>query len=169
MRVESDQLREFAVDLVNAESGAKKLMRNTSIRIATIMEAHLKEKAPKFQGNLVNSLRGRAKTSGKANTALVSSSLPYARIQDEGRRPGKMPPHDPIRRWVELKLFKRAGILADDMGQSIDDITYLIRRAIGKKGTKATQFIIRGMKAAQPQIEQELKLLEADMVRLVEQ
>jgi len=168
MRVESEQLRAFADDLMNSAPVIQKLINKSTIRIAVILEAHIKEKAPQFQGNLVNSIRGRAKVQGRAHAAVVSSSVAYAKVQDEGRRPGKMPPHDPIRRWVELKLFKRAGIAADGMDQSIDSITYLIRRAIGRKGTKATKYITRGIRAATPQIEAELKRLGEEIRRYLE-
>lgn len=57
----------------------------------------------------------------------------YAYWVEEGRKPGKMPPEAPIAYWVRRVLRPPA----DELGS----VTYLVRRAIGKKGTKATHYI----------------------------
>lgn len=55
----------------------------------------------------------------------------YFEFQEFGRRPGKRPPRESIKQWIELKLQGniRSGI-------SIDSLAFLIARKIGQQGTK---------------------------------
>lgn len=57
---------------------------------------------------------------------LVSNTAPYAGVIEYGRRPGKMPPKEPIARWAQRKLglpYKEAKGLA-----------FVIARRIGREG-----------------------------------
>jgi hypothetical protein len=62
----------------------------------------------------------------------------YFVFVNEGRGPGKMPPHDPdkgitpILDWVRAKPISYTDI-------SESSLVYLIRRKIGKEGTKGTK------------------------------
>jgi hypothetical protein len=65
-----------------------------------------------------------------------------------GRKPGRWPPEDPIRKWVRLKLMKgsrgskkkeRAGTTTRTTDE--DSLVFLVRRKIGQEGTKAQPHI----------------------------
>jgi len=100
--------------------------------------------APHFEGHLKNSIAHQV-LSESGTRAQVFAQVPYAKVVDQGRRPGKFPPVAPIRRWVELKLHQRSGSIRSN---ELDSVTYLVRRKIARKGTKATHYVDRGMSAA---------------------
>lgn len=57
----------------------------------------------------------------------------YAEWVEKGRRPGRMPPEQPIAYWVQRVLR-----LTGPEGKRV---TYLVRRKIARQGTKATNYI----------------------------
>jgi len=82
-------------------------------------------------------------------------------VMEEGRRPGKRwPPEAPIRRWVGRKLRdkilsrltgarvtaanrrtgKVTGVARDDAEEALDEVTFLVRRKIGRVGLPALRF-----------------------------
>ena len=56
-------------------------------------------------------------------------AAPYFSNVDKGRKPGKMPPSGPIKKWVD-----RRGIVIK--GQTSAQTAFVIARSIGKKGIK---------------------------------
>lgn len=64
---------------------------------------------------------------------VVDYSKSYGHFVEQGRNPGKMPPDSPIRSWV------RENLLSSTI--SINSLTYLVRRKIGKLGTKGKHLI----------------------------
>lgn len=59
------------------------------------------------------------------NVQLLGSYYTY--WMEKGRKPGKFPPIDVIRRWIDEK-----GIIAEDISR--DSLTFLIARKIAKQG-----------------------------------
>lgn len=59
----------------------------------------------------------------------------YANYVEFGRRAGKWPPEGPIQLWVMRKF----GL----SGQALQDATFLVRRAIGMRGTKGAAMFKR--------------------------
>ncbi len=57
----------------------------------------------------------------------------YAEVVELGRRPGKQPPIAPIAYWVR-RVIKPPE-------EQVDSIAFLVARAIGRHGTKATHYI----------------------------
>lgn len=54
----------------------------------------------------------------------------YVEVLEKGRTPGaRMPPHAPIKMWVERNVTLKPG-------QTLDGVTFVIRRAIGERGFK---------------------------------
>lgn len=72
----------------------------------------------------------RATLSGEMFTPLV-----YGWPVERGRRPGKMPPVDAIKLWARRKL----GL----QGKELDQVAFLIARAIGRRGTKGAAMVFK--------------------------
>lgn len=59
---------------------------------------------------------------GHANVESgVRNAVPYAYYVDQGRKPGKMPPHDAIERWVHAKLGVSASGVEREAGHLRND------------------------------------------------
>lgn len=138
--------------------------------------------APIFRGILVNSIQVDPLIVADEGAGLrimggISTSQPYAIVQDEGRRPHRpMPPLGPIIRWVELKVGRGDMQLSDgaqDMtsqfradaapnrrrrkrrstASRIRGLAFVIARSIGRKGIKGKQFFLKAGEAAKPHFE----------------
>ena len=88
----------------------------------------LVENDKQVTGNLIRSLD--FKIIKDVDGILLSIiAAPYFQYVDKGRRPGKMPPTGPIKKWVE-----RRGIVIK--GQNSAQTAFVIARSIGKRGIK---------------------------------
>lgn len=184
--IDTRQLELFQTALKQSPGKLREILQRTGVECAKILEHHLKRKAPKFIGELQSSIDGRAEMVGKNVEAVVVSPVPYAHVQDAGRDPahipGKMPPDAPIRRWVELKLFKRGGFFkktleaqgrkrarSGERQRALDSMTFLVRRKIAKFGNKPTRFIDEGLKAATPALKKRMDALAAEIARMLDE
>ena len=61
------------------------------------------------------------------STLVIYSTEKYFTVLETGRKPGKQPPTEPIRKWIQSK-----GIATDISEKSL---AYLIARKIGKEGS----------------------------------
>lgn len=77
--------------------------------------------------------------------AEVGSHGRHARYVNDGRRPGKWPPEKPIRDWLRVKK----GV---PEGPELRRRTFLLRRAIGRRGTRPTRFLDRAFEGRQPDL-----------------
>jgi hypothetical protein len=174
--IDTTQLARFQEALKRSPAKLRETLQRIGVECAKIMEHHLKRKAPQFLGELQSSIDGRVAMEGNNTVAAVVSPVPYAHIQDVGRRPGKMPPEQPIRRWVELKLFKRAGIKPgrgkasrESFDRQVDSLTYLVRRKIAKHGTKPTLYIDKAVAAATPALTKRMQALAGEIARMLDE
>lgn len=139
--------------------------------------------APVFTGELVNKIHGSEVSTARAGgvvrvSSIVQCSAPYVQIVEEGRRAGApMPPEQPLRRWVELKLqrgdfdrgpagkvvdYGRRGAAGspkrDAFDRRVASLTWMIRAAIKRRGipgkfifraaaAKAEGWLVEGMSA----------------------
>jgi hypothetical protein len=88
----------------------------------------LAENDKQVTGNLIRSLDFKV-ISDVNGLFLEILAAPYFQYVDKGRKPGKMPPSGPIKKWVE-----RRGIVIK--GQTSAQTAFVIARSIGKKGIK---------------------------------
>ncbi len=80
----------------------------------------------------------------------VFSSLPHAIVIDQGRTPGRRPPPvDAIALWVERVLGVSSGF--DD--EELEQVSFLIARAIGRRGMYPREFVKKGVENAVPTLE----------------
>ena len=87
-----------------------------------------------------NGLYAEVSRSGFEIEGAVGSRGRGALYAHDGRRPGKWPPDAPIREWLRVKK----GVAP---GPELDRATYLLRRKIGRRGTRATRFLARPFEA----------------------
>jgi hypothetical protein len=88
----------------------------------------LAENDKQVTGNLIRSLDFKI-IKDVDGLFLTILAAPYFQYVDKGRRPGKMPPTGPIKKWVE-----RRGIVIKN--QTSAQTAFVIARSIGKKGIK---------------------------------
>jgi hypothetical protein len=79
-------------------------------------------------------------TSGTRGFASLENMQPHAYFVERGRRPGKMPPDDPIRAYLENHR-DLAGLTTSEA----NSLVYLVRRAIGQHGTRG-KFVFRTLR-----------------------
>lgn len=88
----------------------------------------LVENDKQVTGNLIRSLDFKI-IKDVDGLFLSILAAPYFSNVDKGRKPGKMPPTGPIKKWVD-----RRGIVIK--GQNSAQTAFVIARSIGKKGIK---------------------------------
>lgn len=91
-----------------------------------------------------------------SRTTLVEAATDHAEYQDVGAGPrrevpgprrGWWPPKRPIQRWVKRKR------IAASWGVPLDTATFLVRRAISRRGLKAHRFMEGGLDRAWLEVE----------------
>ncbi len=151
-------LHSFQEALKKSPANMTKAIEQTGAECASILEGFLRSNAPKFESHLTHSLLGgiSREMAGEV-AAVVTAGVPYARMVDMGRQPGRMPPLGPVLRWVALKLWKREGAISEDM---VWPVAINLRKRIGSQGTRKSDYVQRGVEAATPHLTRKLAELE---------
>lgn len=169
LTTDTHELRAFADAMHRAPAAAADAVAVAAYEASEIMASFLRESAPEFQGDLRSSIQPgssvRASLTSLSAESEVTAGVPYALIQDVGRRPGRMPPEAPIRRWVQLKADRTGSPLTE---RELRSATFLIRRHIGRHGTRPTRYIDRGLQGAAPHVDSRMAKLEDELVRILE-
>lgn len=151
------------LDSAKMTKQADKQIEAGLVEMGALMERLVVEGAPVgalgsrggFRGSIFHEGRGTP-----VREMIISSSALYAEFVERGRRPGRMPPFEPIRLWVQKKLgiggkaevqsniteFKnftgqktvtkaQRKIAKDLATQNLFNVTWMIVRKIGAKGT----------------------------------
>jgi hypothetical protein len=84
----------------------------------------------------------------KSDGASVANSAPYAPMIEEGRRPGKFPPLDVIRRWASRRL----GLSGPEAARA----AFAIARAIARRGLRARKILERALPELSKLIDEEV-------------
>lgn len=99
--------------------------------------------APRWRGNLADSMTSRVTSFGSQVVGEVRSSItnsPYPLVMEYGRRAGaKPPPVAAIRPWV-----------ADKLGDA--SLAFVVARSIGRKGIKPRKFLWKAFLARQADV-----------------
>ena len=68
----------------------------------------------------------------------------YGYVIDKGRRPGKMPPTDAIKKWIKQKPLRlrdlKKGSFVKMTESKVDSVAFAIAKKIKEKGTNPTYF-----------------------------
>ena len=115
------------------------------------LDAQVKMRTPQgvfgAQGGLLGSIQ--ADVAGKGTPLVkgtVMSAHKYAEVIEKGRTPGKgMPPRGSLVRWIEVKLG-----LDPKSAQNLD---YVIRRSIGRKGFEGRHMFEKAVTENQGKLE----------------
>ena len=93
--------------------------------------------------DLFNSLGWEINTNTKGKLRLRFTGMPYAGVVDKGRRAGKMPPVQAIRKWINqkpVKLRNKQGQFIPKTDANIDRAAYAMALKIKRKGIKGSNF-----------------------------
>ena len=126
--MEADELITF--------TNTERVLAEYAEQLATLYKSNLKAEGKYASGTLINSVQGLYTRDG--NTFTVSLRLEdYWKYVEYGRKPGKFPPPNAIRRWVEIKpVIPRP--MANGKLPTINQLTYLISRKIAEEGITPT-------------------------------
>lgn len=106
------------------------------------------------------------KINARRMEATVISKARHTRPVLHGRRPGRFPPAAPIRRWVaRLGVDVSMGIEGPNRAARIERATFLVRRAIARRGTAPQDFVtapyMEMVATSRATIRQELRRVKA--------
>lgn len=160
---------------INRQSVIGRLVGDTMRLALHEVAGHVSDASPRDTGHLAQSWGAFPATStggiemvttgggsgGMVNlNGRVFSSLPYAIVMDQGRRPGAPISREGIEAiglWAQRKL----GLSADEAKGA----KWAIARHIMKFGIKATNFVDKGWASAQPRVQSLFKILGDEMAR----
>lgn len=102
-------------------------MHEADALLVSAVKKHTPEGVYGIAGGLIATVFGEVVQYGTSFMDTVSHGSKYGDVIEYGRRPGKkMPPEGTLLRWVEIKT----GL----SGKAAEQVEFLIRRKIGKKG-----------------------------------
>lgn len=117
------------------------------IRVRVENDLKTREEPINAGGNLYNSIKSNLKdTSEHSAEVTIVSDGDYGSIALEyGRKPGKMPPTDPIAKWLVLKgmdvsiISPRGATMKSESKDATNEKAFVIALGIAKNGTKKFQ------------------------------
>ena len=107
-----------------------KLVRNTPVGATSMLRQSTLFTPPRYN---FGSTEGRPGWEVTSTMGATGGASLYAEFVEHGRRPGKFPPIEPIRKWVRRVL----GVTG---AAQIRSVAYLVGRKIARTGTPAQQF-----------------------------
>lgn len=120
-----------------------------------LLQAEVRRNTPVgVTSNLRTGVHRRMISPYKGEVGVVGPAQTYADIREVGRRPGKMPPNEPIELWVKRKMRP-----AKD---KLKSTTFLVRRKIGRQGYRGAFMFINAENKLRGRV---LKILRAGVRR----
>lgn len=111
------------------------LVRDIANQIIKDLQENIRTKAPTSYGPMnntgeaLNSLRYKIEDGNLVIYSTMSGDFNHIMTLETGRKPGKMPPRDPILKWIQTR-----GVQPTDISQ--ESLAFLIARKIGREGTQ---------------------------------
>lgn len=100
-------------------------VRTAIVAGSKLIEGTQRELAPRFSGELINSISTVVTGGGASITATIGPRVKYAQWVERGRGPGRPPPVVAIEAWARAKGLN----------------PYALARSIGRKGTRPHPFV----------------------------
>ena len=113
----------------------KLVMRDVLNKVIADIQENIRTKAPTSYGPMnntgeaLNSLRWKEEDGKFIVYSTMSGDFNHIMTLETGRKPGKMPPTEPIQEWLQFR-----GINPPDISQ--ESLAFLIARKIGREGTQ---------------------------------
>lgn len=124
-RIDITDLPGFRADLLTAPNVFGDELMTAAQRISQHGESLSKGYAPVASGAAKGSVYSKTQRGAVGITSIFGASAEHAWWADKGRAPGKMPPKGALLGWH--------GVTADN--------EFIVRRAIGRRGTKGKPFV----------------------------
>lgn len=118
-----------------ADLDIKLFMRDILNKVIADLQENIRTKAPTSYGPMnntgeaLNSLRWKEEGGRFIIYSTMSGEFNHIMTLETGRKPGKMPPREPIQEWLQFR-----GINPPDISQ--ESLAFLIARKIGREGTQ---------------------------------
>lgn len=153
------------------QSGLEKAL----VRVTMRTRNKVVEKSPVYKGFLTNNIHHKApivRGGGTIKTVsgevfIAGSSILSGAVQEHGRRQGsRMPPHGPLRRWVQLKVDRGEFELDPRRSRraALNQAAFLVRRKISQNPAKGIGFFKRTIPEAEMDLEREVNMLADEIV-----
>ncbi|WP_374349630.1 hypothetical protein [Chitinimonas sp.] len=127
-------------------------------RAAGEVAAVARQEAPKGATSLLTNSIAVANESALAR--FVAPATDYAGYVHGGRLPGRMPngrPGSPFYEWVKRRVVGSRRARTRDGAKEVDELVFLIGRAIARNGIKPNPFMQRAMVKTQSRVQQLLR------------
>ena len=137
------------------------------------------EKEPVYKGFLTNGTMFKApivqgtgfisKISGEV--FLTGNVSVHGNVQDLGRTQGaRMPPHPPLRRWIQLRVDRGQWELDPRRSRraAINQAAFLVRRKISRDPAPGIQFFERSLPQAQANLDRRVQEASDETARQME-
>lgn len=137
-------------------------------RVIDLARQHLQENGSIVTGELFNSIEKIVEIEDDYYSVKISLA-DYWKYVEEGRRPGKFPPPDAIRNWIEIKPV---SIQPDENGKypTVEQLTFLISRKIAQEGTEPHPFLQTAAEEALREFELSIEYaIEEDVKEYIEE
>ncbi|MCX7206089.1 MAG: HK97 gp10 family phage protein [Proteobacteria bacterium] len=140
--------------LASADQSLRKSLIKGLDRAGHEVAAAMKEEAPKGFTLLTNSIHVE-KTSALSRT--IAPSVKYAGFVNAGRPAGRFPnmqPGSAFAEWVRLRVVGSRASRSKKGKAQVDSLTFLIGRAIARRGIAPNPFVERAFKQTESRVMQ---------------
>lgn len=149
-------VKDFTIEeLLDRDSNFGRVMQEFADAVINTYKRNLEQSGRKATGNLLNSISPIVRVRG-LDLELWLRLADYYYYVENGRKKGKFPPREPIRRWIEAKpVIPRP--FADGTLPTKEQLTFLIQRKIAREGYEGSQDLHRAMQEIDAQYLPRLK------------
>jgi hypothetical protein len=143
--------------LASVDQSLKKSLIAGLDQAGQIVAVAMKEEAPKGFSLLTNSIHVEASAE---LVRIVTPGVEYASFVHDGRQPGRFPNMNPgsaFAEWVRLRVVGARESRKKGGKEQVDSLTFLIGRAIARKGIAANPFAERAFNNTESQVMQILR------------
>ena len=143
--------------LKSTEESLKKSLIAGLDQAGQIVAVSMKEESPKGFSLLTNSIHVSRPSD---LVRVVAPSVNYAGFVHEGRNPGRFPnmrPGSAFAEWVRLRVVGARESRKKGGKEQVDSLTFLIGRAIAKKGIASNPFAERAFNNTESRVMQVLR------------